>query len=158
MELVAKRRLYGSKTTISDLFAVNVEQLPGGVAAVKTEFMCYLLEDQVRPDDEEKVPGKTAIPAGRYEIVITYSERFKRLMPLLIGVPNFTGIRIHWGNTHRDTDGCPLTGTYAGVGSVRDSRSAFKRLWKRLRDAERKEKTYIEIVDTHWDQVVIEEA
>lgn len=57
-----------------------------------------------------KVFGATAIPAGRYEVVLTYSERFKRTLPLLLKVPQFDSIRIHGGNTEADTEGCILIG------------------------------------------------
>lgn len=62
-----------------------------------------------------KLQGRTAIPAGRYETVVTYSNRFKRLLPLLIGVPDFEGIRVHEGNTVADTDGCILLGRHRDV-------------------------------------------
>lgn len=58
-------------------------------------FLNYTLEDKVR---EIKIKHQTAIPAGTYEIIINKSERFKQLMPLLLNVPNFEGIRIHKGN------------------------------------------------------------
>ena len=67
--------------------------------------MCYTLEDVVR---EEKVYGETAIPAGRYRVDVTYSNRFQCDMPLVLDVPNFEGIRIHPGNTDKDTHGCIL--------------------------------------------------
>jgi hypothetical protein len=71
------------------------------------EFFCYTLEDEIRPDGE-KVYGKTAIQSGTYDVILTMSNRFKRLMPLVLDVPMFKGIRLHGGNTAKDSHGCPL--------------------------------------------------
>jgi len=57
-----------------------------------------------------KVYAQTAIPTGKYQIVMTYSSKFKKVMPLLLNVPGFAGIRIHSGNTADDTEGCIITG------------------------------------------------
>lgn len=73
----------------------------------KRSFLCYTLEDVVRA---EKVAGVTAIPSGRYELRITQSVRFKKLLPEVLNVPNYRGVRIHGGNTHENTEGCPLVG------------------------------------------------
>jgi hypothetical protein len=59
------------------------------------KFVCYTLEDKTRP---EKIKHETAIPAGDYSIIVNQSPRFKKRLPLLLNVPNFTGIRIHAGN------------------------------------------------------------
>lgn len=90
---------------------------------VNGELWCNTLEDKVRDlTKEKKVPGKTAIPAGTYKVVLTYSNKFKRRLPLLLDVPFFTGIRIHAGNTADDSEGCILLGENKEKGKVLNSR------------------------------------
>lgn len=89
-----------------------------GTLMVDDLLECFTLEDQVRVDDPntpdvdegKKVHGETAIPAGRYKVIIDFSQRFQKLMLHVLDVPNFTGIRIHSGNTEHDTLGCVLVG------------------------------------------------
>jgi hypothetical protein len=80
-----------------------------GTLAIDGEHECHTLEDAVRPAGP-KVPGQTAIPAGRYRVALTPSRRFGRILPLLLEVPGFAGVRIHAGNTDADTAGCILVG------------------------------------------------
>ena len=96
-----------------------------GVLAVDGAYLCDTLEDQERP---VKISGATAIRSGIYKVDITFSNRFKRRMPLLINVPLFEGVRIHSGNTAKDTEGCILVGTYLTQGYIHASRVAFARL------------------------------
>jgi hypothetical protein len=102
-------------------------------------FVCYGLEDRDRALEvlmEAKVYGKTAIPRGSYKTVISMSNRFKKLLPELLNVPHFTGIRIHAGNTIEDTEGCILVGTERTEnGMVLNSRVAFNALFKMLNTA-----------------------
>lgn len=92
---------------------------------------CNCLEDEDRGLTSDmsleqikaiKVKGKTAIPTGRYKVVITYSQRFKKDMPLLLNVKGYEGIRIHSGNTQEDTEGCLLCGLNDKVGMISNSR------------------------------------
>ena len=75
--------------------------------------LCWTLEDPIREvaghsPEEWKIKGNTAIPYGSYATVITFSQKFNRDLPLLLNVPGFEGIRIHGGNTAKDTEGCIL--------------------------------------------------
>lgn len=106
---------------------------------------CYTLEDAVRAGP--KVPGQTAIPLGRYRVAMTFSQRFQRVLPLLLDVPNFTGIRIHAGNTDRDTEGCILAGRSRGSDGLLESRLALEALLPKIQAAvDAGEECWIEIV------------
>lgn len=84
---------------------------------------------------KKKVKGETAIPTGEYNVIITYSPKYKKQMPLLLGVPGFEGIRIHSGNTNRDTEGCILLGENKEVGKVLNSRYWCNKFFNRLKAA-----------------------
>lgn len=111
-----------------------------GALSVNGVWECYTLED---PEREVKIYGQTAIPRGRYRIELTMSQRFKRVLPLLLDVPGFTGVRIHPGNTASDTDGCILVGMDKYADSVGHSRIAFASLFGKLKSAP--DDIYIEI-------------
>src|SRR5574343_644688 len=113
MILKLTRREFHPEKTIGDL-------------SIDGFLYCNTLEDTVRPPGE-KIPGQTAIPAGRYEVRLTYSQRFKCAMPQLMNVPGFEGIRIHSGNTEADTAGCLLVGRQDG-GRLINSRDTYNDL------------------------------
>lgn len=118
-------------------------------------FGCNTLEDTDRglrqgmSLDEiksKKKYGETAIPTGSYECVYTYSNRFKKMLPLLLNVPGFDGIRIHSGNSAKDTLGCILIGKNDKKGWVSDSRFWTDKLIQTMKVAlDRKEKVTIKI-------------
>ena len=89
------------------------------------EYFCDTLEDAIRP---VKIPNETAIPAGTYKVEVTYSPRFKRNLPLLVDVPNYTGIRIHNGSNKDHTSGCILVGFNTSKGILSDSRKISDQL------------------------------
>jgi hypothetical protein len=82
-----------------------------GTLLIDGVFKCFTLEDELR---EVKIKHETAIPAGTYPVEITQSARFNKLLPILLNVPGFEGIRIHAGNTCEDTSGCILVGLSQG--------------------------------------------
>ena len=89
---------------------------------VDGKYFCDTLEDRCRDlDKEKKVMNETAIPEGTYEVIVNVSARFKRKPPLLLDVPHFSGIRIHRGNTDKDTSGCILVGENKQPGRVINS-------------------------------------
>lgn len=118
----------------------RVDLKPGrtiGVLYVDGARECWTLEDEVRPDGI-KIWGETAIPAGVYRVDLTISPRFKRELPLLINVANFSGVRIHPGNTAGDTEGCILVGQDRAADSILKSRAAFDILLAKIRSAQRR--------------------
>ncbi len=94
----------------------------------------------------EKIYGETAIPRGRYKVQLSYSQRFKRIMPEVLDVPGFTGIRIHGGNDEEDTHGCPLLGAVRTATGVAQCGGINQRLINLLEAAEiRGEEIYLEV-------------
>jgi len=114
-------------------------------------FICDMLEDEVRevagqPVDSWKVHGKTAIPAGTYEVVAHDSPRFGPDTLTLPNVPGFKYIRVHAGNAAEDTEGCLLPGLRMSDTRVASSRAALARLRELvLPELQKGEQVHIEI-------------
>ena len=131
MNIQLKRRYLGEGYTI-------------GTLSIDGQYFCDTLEDAVR---QVKVYGKTAIPYGRYNIILNVSPRFGRILPRLIDVPQFDGVLIHRGNTVEDTAGCILVGENKVKGKVINSTPYEIGLVKMMREAiDRGEKITIEII------------
>lgn len=122
MELLLDRVFEGKDYTIGKLYIDGV-------------YFCDTLEDVVR---DVKIYGETAIPNGRYKVIMTMSNRFKIVMPLLLDVKNFEGIRIHSGNNKDHTNGCILTGKNTIKGELRNSKLWTSILYSKI-DEELKE-------------------
>jgi hypothetical protein len=116
--------------TIKRLHKTDISTI--GELLIDGIFECYTLEDIERP---VKIKAETAIPRGTYKVIINMSNRLKRLLPLLINVPNFEGVRIHAGNTNHDTEGCILVGQTRGDNYIGQSRKAFAKLFKKMQGA-----------------------
>ena len=136
LERIAKRKTY----TIGRLYIreqVMDEYRPG----TEDRYFCDTLEPTWRDyaNGAYKVKGRSAIPEGRYAVVISYSPKFKQWLPILLGGPEFNrkwqGIRIHAGNTVKDTEGCILVGQNREVGKVLDSRKWLYELKQKIVEA-----------------------
>lgn len=125
-----------------------------GKMFVNSMFFGYILEDKDRGLNDDmtiaeikmrKLFGQTAIPSGKYEIILSYSNRFKKVLPLLLNVKGFEGIRIHGGNTEADTLGCPLLGAKRGDNKIFECAEINQKLISMLAKSLEKEKCFIEI-------------
>ena len=151
MLLILKRRWLLKGRTVGELYLDR---------GTHHDFLCYTLEDEVRfasgdSIDEikhKKVYGQTAIPDDTYEIAVTWSNRFNQFMPLLLNVLGFVGIRIHKGNTAKDTHGCILVGDELTMidnitQSIKAGTStpAYDKVFKLINRNIKKEKIFIRI-------------
>jgi hypothetical protein len=133
MELFCLRKQFSEECTISELIVDHrilrvIEDKDRGLYQTMTE-------DEI---SAIKVYGKTCIPYGRYEIVITQSPRFTKLrkkpvfLPQLLDVKGFTGIRIHPANYASQLEGCLAPGLRSTVNSVLSSREAYNFLFEKI--------------------------
>ena len=147
MELVLKRIAKKNDYTIGRLY-IKKTVMDEYLAGEELEYVCDTLEPKWRDyaNGANKIRGKSAIPEGRYPVVITYSPTFKMWLPLLVNVPRFSGIRIHAGNTVKDTKGCILVGLNLKKGMVLNSRKYVEIIKSKIVEAKDKgEAVWIEI-------------
>ena len=163
MELILKRIAKRKSYTIGKLYflvdKLTSEQVDKSVQVTNNsstkqlvnsstnEYFCDTLEPTWRDYKHGgyKMKGHSAIPEGRYPVVVTWSPKFQQWLPLLLHVPKFEGIRIHEGNTCCDTAGCILLGENREVGKVLDSRRYVNLLKRRLAARPEGEAVYITI-------------
>ena len=136
---IAKKKTY----TIGRLSILEqvMDEYSAGTAE---KYFCDTLEPTWRDYEHGayKVKGRSAIPEGRYAVVISWSPKFEAWLPILLGGPEFNrkwqGIRIHAGNCSEDTEGCILVGKNREVGKVLDSRIWVHRLKQKIVEAKAK--------------------
>jgi hypothetical protein len=138
MELKVVRSVFNPKSTLGKMF-------------LNGEFYAFTCEDTVRNlngDSKKKIKNETAIDRGKYEVVLSFSQRFQKYLPLLLGVPCFEGIRIHGGNTAADSEGCILIGANGDMkGTISNCASKVSGLVAALKSVEKKEKIWLDIVE-----------
>lgn len=130
MIIKVKRVAFKKDYTIGDLY------INGVWIANTLEDRDRGLDDSMNEEDikKKKVYGETAIPYGTYKVSITYSNKFKKMLPLIENVKGFSGIRIHSGNTAKDSLGCILVGENKEVGKVINSRKTFDKLFDLIKN------------------------
>lgn len=142
MELKVKRKAKRETYVIGDLsidevfFSNTLEDTDRGLTS-------DMSDEQIK---EIKQKGITAIPTGRYKVVMNVqSPKFskykqyefcKGYLPRLIDVPGYEGVLIHIGNYPKDTDGCILVGKNTVKGAVMNSTATFKKLYDILKNAD----------------------
>jgi hypothetical protein len=133
---------------------IRADTLTIGELSNNDTLECFILEDKDRGLHSDmpiaelmatKVKHETAIPTGRYEIAVTFSERFKKPLPLLLNVTGYEGVRIHPGNTEENTSGCLLPGTTHTNNMVKGSMVAFNALFVKIKKATKEGKVFITI-------------
>lgn len=129
MEILVKRLYKKSEYTIGKMY-------------INGEYFCDTVEDTDRglsqnmsnsAIEARKVYGKTAIPIGRYKVTLTFSNKFKRVLPLINGVIGFAGIRIHNGVNADSSLGCVIVGENKIKGGVINSKATMEKLMAKLR-------------------------
>ncbi len=129
VKLLLERYAFGQKATLGKLYADG-------------EQVAYALEDVMReitgePVASWKIYGQTAIPKGMYKVITDFSQHFGHVLPHVLDVPGFEGIRIHPGNTDADTDGCILVGGKpTGDDFIPNSRATFEKVLALIEAAE----------------------
>ncbi|MFA7290893.1 MAG: DUF5675 family protein [Rhodocyclaceae bacterium] len=121
LDLTLQREILDEEFTLGRLYVANVH----------FGYTCEDADRQLETFPERKVHGSSAIPRGRYRLTASLSNRFGRDMPILVGVPGFSGVRIHGGNGPADTEGCPLLGrvrTPRGVANCAERNTALLKL------------------------------
>lgn len=142
MLLTLERKIHNSNSTEGNLY-------------IDGKWFCHTIEDKVRSplgklwDKLFKVYGKTAIPYGTYPVLVTWSNRFKRMLPGVFNVPSFEGIRIHNGTSETSSLGCIIISYKADSKNKRliNDKTAMNDLTVLIEDAQRKEKVFLKIVD-----------
>ena len=120
MKIKVVREVFTDKSTIGSLYLNDV-------------FFCYTLEDKDRGLDQsqslimiqaKKLFGITAIPYGKYPLIVNKSPKFGRLLPRLQGIKGFDGVLIHRGNSAEHSHGCILVGYKKGTDCIMESTKA----------------------------------
>lgn len=134
MKLLLKRIAKKPKYTIGK-FYIDGAYVCDSIEDTDRGLSSSMSEEDVK---KKKVYGETAIPTGTYTVTYTYSNKFKKMMPAINNVKGFSGIRIHSGNTEKDSLGCIILGQNKEVGKVLNSRVTCDKVYAMISQAIKK--------------------
>ena len=141
MELTLKRIAKKQTYTIGH-FYVNGQFFSDSLEDCDRGLTSQMTTEEIA---SKKIKTATAIPTGKYEVVWTFSNHFNKMMPLLMNVPGYAGVRIHSGNSSKDTEGCILIGKNDKIGWISNSRDCIDKLYPIIENACKTEKVFITI-------------
>lgn len=146
---MSSKKIYPERASQFELIRDTVwpDSTTGTLKHLKTGASWFTLEDAVR---DRKIPGETCIPSGVYQLRMTMSPRFGRVMPILLRVPGFEGVRVHAGNWAKDTEGCILLGkglVTAPQRMLQSSRKAVNEFEVLLREELTRGEVWMRVVD-----------
>lgn len=141
MEILLERKFFHEDCTEGNLY-------------VDGKWFAHVIEDKVRAKAGFwkrilKVYAETAIPYGKYPVMVTWSNRFKRQLTGIFNVPDFEGIRIHNGTSAKSSAGCPIISYKIGTEpkTLLNDKSAMNDLCSMVEQAQKTGKVFITIQD-----------
>lgn len=161
LERIEKRKTY----TVGRLYLAPLPTREGQVEGLEgmeglESLLCSTLEPTWRDyaRGQRRIPGRSAIPEGRYAVVISYSQERGQWLPVLLGGPDFNrqwpAIRIRDGESFFDTEGDILVGETREEGWLAESRSCLRRLKRLITDAkERGEAVHLTVKAPSGSQI-----
>lgn len=141
MNIILERKIHNATSTEGNIY-------------IDGKWFCHTIEDVTRAKlgewkSENKVYAQTAIPYGKYQVMVTWSNRFKRMLTAILNVPDFSGIRIHNGSTENSSSGCVIVSFKEGGNhNLVNDPAAMNQLCRLVEDAQKTSKVYIDIVDS----------
>lgn len=141
MELKLERKIFNETSTEGNLY-------------VNGKWFCNTIEDKVRAKPGQwhsslKIYGQTAIPYGKYPVLVTWSNRFKRQLTGVFNVPDFEGIRIHNGTSENSSAGCIIVSYKDDDANHKliNDKAAMNDLCKLVEEAQKSEKVFLTITE-----------
>ena len=104
-----------------------------GVLGINGTHTCFTLEDVARAKGV-KIPKETCISAGSYNVIMDYSPRHEKIMPHILNVPLFEGVRFDIANKSVEVEGCIAVGFERFYDLLGSSSAAYEYITKQINE------------------------